>query len=100
MVYPKTIVNGYFNKSDECIQVNLHIGKKKWYWFVEPVEKPYVTDAFEVPMVFQFGQPAGAVFSFHHFRIKRKGFEVNEKIDLKGLVELTRYLKNETTPTT
>lgn len=48
MKYPKKVKVGFTDET-QSRQVNVHIGKKFDYWFVQPNKKPYVTDSGSIP---------------------------------------------------
>jgi hypothetical protein len=50
--FPKKIENYFADFGEyDCRQVNLHIGRKNKYWFVEPNEKPIITDLTSIPEI-------------------------------------------------
>lgn len=48
MRYPKRSKTGFTEESNSR-QVNVHMGRKFDYWFVEPNERPYVVASGSVP---------------------------------------------------
>lgn len=48
MGYPKKVKTGFTNEP-QSRQVNVHMGRKFDYWFVQPNEKPYKVDSGSIP---------------------------------------------------
>ena len=50
MRYPKKRKTGFTEEGSNSRQVNVHLGRKFDYWFVQPNDFPYVVKSGEVPI--------------------------------------------------
>lgn len=49
MRYPKKTKTGFTEEDRNSRQVNVHMGRKYDYWFVQPNHFPYVAKSGEIP---------------------------------------------------
>ncbi len=74
--YPRRVMSDFIQLAEyNCIQVNVHFGKKYAYWFIEPNEKPVKLLLGEYPQELQGKIP-------------------NDSILYNGNKKLRDYLKN------